>query len=59
MAPIQKTIKSPEAPRMPETQPVHIPPGRLPMSGGSNSTGAGTTPSPEPVDGSTKKVQSG
>ena len=60
MAPIQKTIKSPEAPRMPETVPAHIPPGKLPLSGaGLSSGGGGTTASPEPTDGSTKKVQSG
>ena len=57
MAPIQKTIKSPEAPRMPETVPVHIPPGKLPQSGaGLSAGGGGKTPSPEPVDGSTKKL---
>jgi hypothetical protein len=56
MAPIQKTIKSPEAPRMPETAPAHIPPGRLPQSGQSGSGGGGTTSSPEPVDASTKKL---
>ena len=60
MAPIQKTIKSPQAPRMPETVPVHIPPGKLPQSGaGLSAGGGGITPSPEPVDGSTKKVQKG
>ena len=59
MAPIQKTQKGPEAPRMPETAPAHIPPGRLPQSGGSNSTGAGTTSTPSPTDGSVKKVQKG
>jgi len=56
MAPIKKTINSPQAPRMPETVPPHIPPGRLPQSGQSGSGGGGITPSPEPVDGSTKKV---
>ena len=60
MAPIQKTIKSPEAPRMPETVPVHVPPAKLPIPGpGMSSGGGGITPSPEPVDGSTKKVQKG
>lgn len=60
MAPIQKTIKGPEAPRMPETAPAHIPPGKLPMSGaGLSQGGGGTTASPPISDGSTKKVQKG
>jgi hypothetical protein len=57
MAPIQKTIKSPEAPRMPETVPVHIPPAKLPIPGsGMSQGGGGMTSTPSPVDGSIKKV---
>jgi hypothetical protein len=57
MAPIQKTIKSPEAPRMPETAPVHIPPAKLPIPGpGMSQGGGGMTSTPSPVDGSIKKV---
>ncbi len=56
MAPKQTTIKSPEAPRPPETVPPHIPPGRLPQSGQSGTGGGGKTPSPPPTDGQIKKI---